>query len=99
MTTEATGGAVACLDCYRKCMGGSAPLPAPSVPIPYPNLMSVHQGRLTTSGKMKVATKEAITRKSQVSRSSGDEAGTLKGLISLKSRVKVTGKVSTPHGK
>lgn len=55
--------------------------PAPPVPIPYPNIGMVNQAKKTSS-KVKFAGKEAVTTKSEISRSSGDEAGVNKGVVS-----------------
>lgn len=55
--------------------------PAPPVPIPYPNIGMVNQAK-KTSTKVKFAGKEAVTKKSEMSRSSGDEAGVNKGVMS-----------------
>ncbi len=55
--------------------------PAPPVPIPYPNTGMVNQAK-KTSKKVKFAGKEVFTKKSEMSRSSGDEAGTNKGVMS-----------------
>jgi hypothetical protein len=63
--------------------------PAPFVPIPYPNSGMTNQAK-KESKKVKFSSKAALTKKSEVSRSMGDEAGTLKGLISAKNMDKVT---------
>ncbi|MCA9609032.1 MAG: DUF4150 domain-containing protein [Myxococcales bacterium] len=55
--------------------------PAPFVPIPYPNIGMCTQASDTAS-KVKISNKEVVTKKSTISRTSGDEAGTLKGLVS-----------------
>ncbi len=55
--------------------------PAPPVPIPYPNIGMVNQTK-KTSTKVKLSSKEAVTKKSEISRSSGDEAGVNKGVMS-----------------
>lgn len=55
--------------------------PAPFVPVPYPNIAQVAQSQKTAK-KVKVVNKLVVTKKSEVSRSQGDEAGTLKGMIS-----------------
>ncbi len=68
--------------------------PAPFAPIPYPNIGTVSQAK-KTSKKVKFKGKEAVTKKSEMSRSSGDEAGTLKGMISSKNMDKVTYKMGT----
>jgi hypothetical protein len=81
--------------------------PAPPIPIPYPNLGMMNQTS-GTSKKVKVMGKEAVTTKSKIPRSMGDEAGTAGGLISGKnmdqilfkkgsSKVKVEGKEWVHH--
>ena len=63
--------------------------PAPPIPIPYPNIAMVNQAK-KTSKKVKFAGKEVVTIKSEISRSSGDEAGTNKGVMSGTNMDKVT---------
>ncbi len=55
--------------------------PAPPIPVPYPNVGMVNQAK-KTSKKVKLAGKDAVTKKSEISRSSGDEAGVNKGVVS-----------------
>ena len=55
--------------------------PAPPVPVPYPNTGMVNQAK-KTSTKVKFAGKEVVTKKSEMSRSMGDEAGVNKGVMS-----------------
>lgn len=55
--------------------------PAPPVPTPYPNTGMVNQAK-KTSTKVKFAGKEVVTKKSEISRSMGDEAGVNKGVMS-----------------
>jgi len=55
--------------------------PAPPIPIPYPNTGMVNQAKKTSS-KVKFAGKEVVTKKSEMSRSMGDEAGVNKGVMS-----------------
>lgn len=55
--------------------------PAPPIPVPYPNIGMVNQAK-KTSRKVKFCGKEAVTKKSEMSRSSGDEAGVNKGVVS-----------------
>ena len=54
--------------------------PAPPVPIPYPNTGMVNQAKKTSS--VKFDGKEVVTKKSEMSRSMGDEAGVNKGVMS-----------------
>lgn len=76
--------------------------PAPFVPVPYPNIGMVNQAS-KTSTKVKIKGKAAATTKTEMSRSQGDEAGTLGGMISAvnmnkiaykkgSSKVKIQGK-------
>ena len=65
------------------------PSPAGPVPIPYPNIGMVAQAKKTAK-KVKVGNKLVVTKKSEMPRSSGDEAGTLKGVVSQKNMDKVT---------
>lgn len=63
--------------------------PAPPIPIPYPNIGMPNQAKKTAT-KVKFVGKEVITKKSEIPRSSGDEAGVAKGLVSSKNMDKVT---------
>ena len=63
--------------------------PAPPVPTPYPNKGSVSQAS-KTSTKVKIAGKAAVTKKSEMSRSMGDEAGVNKGVMSGMNMGKIT---------
>jgi len=60
------------------CVTPAAPSPIPMV---YPNKGSLSQAN-KTSTKVKIAGKAAVTKKSQIPRSMGDEAGVNKGVIS-----------------
>jgi hypothetical protein len=55
--------------------------PAPPIPTPFPNIAMVNQAS-NTSTKVKFKGKQVVTKKSKISRSQGDEAGTLGGMIS-----------------
>ena len=55
--------------------------PAPFVPTPFPNRSQVATAS-STSSKVKICGKEAVTVNSKISRSNGDEAGTLFGMMS-----------------
>lgn len=57
------------------------PSPAGPVPIPYPNIVQVAQASKTAK-KVKIKGKPACTKKSEVPRSNGDEAGTAGGVVS-----------------
>ena len=63
--------------------------PAPPIPVPYPNIGMVNQAK-KTSKKVKFSGKEVVTKKSEISRSSGDEAGVNKGVVSGMNMDKVT---------
>jgi len=55
--------------------------PAPPIPVPYPNFGMVNQTKKTAS-KVKFAGKEVVTKKSEIPRSTGDEPGVNKGVMS-----------------
>ncbi len=55
--------------------------PAAPVPVPYPNLGMLNQAT-KASTKVKFAGKPALTIKSEIPRSSGDEAGSAGGVVS-----------------
>ena len=81
--------------------------PSPPIPTPFPNMGQVR----STSGtiaKVQFANKDVVVESSKISSSSGDEAGTLKGLISSttgsevsfrrgSSKVLVAGKAAVVH--
>ncbi len=54
---------------------------APPVPTPFPNIGQCSQAKKTTK-KVKILNKPCLTKKSHIPRTSGDEAGVLKGMIS-----------------
>ena len=60
--------------------------PAPFVPVPYPNIAMLTQANGgTCSSKVKVLNKEVCTTKTEISMSSGDEAGSAGGgMVSCK---------------
>ena len=64
------------------CKTPAPPSPSP-VPIPYPNIAMLNQAT-KTSTKVKFDGKPAVTKKSEVPQSQGDEAGTLFGVKSNK---------------
>ena len=55
--------------------------PAPPIPTPFPNIGQVSSAKKTSS-KVKICKKGTVTKKSEIGSTNGDEAGTLKGLIS-----------------
>jgi len=76
--------------------------PAPFIPTPFPNIGMLNQGS-KFSTKVKIKGKAAGTTKTEMSRSQGDEAGTLGGMVSAvnmnkiafkkgSSKVKIQGK-------
>ena len=65
------------------------PPPPPGVPIPYPNIGMLNQAK-KESKVLKWDGKWALTTKSEIPRSSGDEAGVLKGVISKMNMGKIT---------
>lgn len=78
MASTTAGGTAATTGPIDTCKTPAAPSP---VPTPYPNMAQVSQARQTTT-KVKIGKKPVVTISSKISRSSGDEAGTLKGMIS-----------------
>ena len=57
--------------------------PAPPIPTPFPNIGQCSQAKGSTcSSKVKILNKKTSTKKTEISRSMGDEAGTLKGIVS-----------------
>ncbi|MBI5017316.1 MAG: DUF4150 domain-containing protein [Deltaproteobacteria bacterium] len=68
--------------------------PAPPVPIPYPNTGMLSQAEKTVD-KVEICGKPVVTVNSELSRSSGDEAGTLKGMVSQTNMDKVSFKTGS----
>ena len=61
------------------------PTPGGPVPIPYPNIAMLENAKGSScSKKVRIEKKKVFHQGSVVSRSSGDEAGTLKGVVSQK---------------
>ena len=57
--------------------------PAPFAPVPFPNIGMLTQAKGSScSSKVKIKGKKTVTKKTEISRTSGDEAGTLKGMVS-----------------
>lgn len=73
-----TKGGGTCFAMPDVCITPAAPSP---LPIPYPNTGMVNQAK-KTADKVKMVGKEVVTKKSEISRSQGDEAGTNKGVVS-----------------
>ncbi len=64
--------------------------PAPPIPTPFPNIGQCSSASGSTcSSKVKILNKKTCTKKTEISRSQGDEAGTLKGMISSTNMDKV----------
>ena len=70
------------------CLTPAPPAPSP-VPVPYPNTGMVMQAKKTTK-KVKFAGKPVLTKKSEIPRSMGDEAGVNKGVMSGMNMGKIT---------
>jgi hypothetical protein len=63
------------------------PSPGGPVPIPYPNIAMLNNAKgNTVTKKVKIKNKKVITKKSVIKNSTGDEAGTAKGVVSQKTR-------------
>ena len=57
--------------------------PAPFVPVPYPNMAMPNQGNPgTMTKKVKIGNMAAMQKGSEIPMSSGDEAGSIGGIIS-----------------
>jgi hypothetical protein len=64
--------------------------PAPPIPTPFPNIGQCAQASGSTcSSKVKIVNKKTCTKKTEITRSMGDEAGTLKGMVSSTNMDKV----------
>jgi len=57
--------------------------PLPPIPIPYPNMGMCNQAQ-KSSKKVKICMKEALTKKTEIPQSMGDEAGAAGGVVSGK---------------
>lgn len=60
--------------------------PGPFVPVPYPNIAKTAQEAQVS--KTKFSQKQVAVKASQVGRTQGGEAGTMKGLVSMKNKAK-----------
>lgn len=57
--------------------------PAPPVPTPFPNIAMLNQADGSTcSSRVRILNRKACTLRTEIARTSGDEVGTLKGLVS-----------------
>jgi hypothetical protein len=83
-----TNGSGQCMAFPDVC---NTPAPSGVAPLPYPNIGMTSQAKGSSlSSKVKILNKKAFTKKSEISRSSGDEAGTSKGVVSAKNMSKIT---------
>lgn len=87
MLPASTTGGGQCLAMPDVCKTPAPPSPSP-VPVPYPNIGMCNQAA-KAAAKVKFAGKPVLTLKSEISRSSGDEAGTLGGVVSNRNMDKV----------
>ena len=89
MFPATTNGAGECMAFPDVCKTPAPPLPP--IPIPYPNNGMLNQAN-NTSVKVKIVGKEAVTLKSKIPQSMGDEAGVAGGVVSgmIKGPVKFT---------
>ena len=55
--------------------------PAPDIPMPFPNMGNAAQAK-KTANKVLFAGKPALTEKSEIPKTQGDEAGVRKGVVS-----------------
>jgi hypothetical protein len=70
------------------------PPPAPFTPTPFPNLAQVSNASGTIA-PVKFCNKDVVVQTSKISSSSGDEAGTLGGMVSAVNRNQVTYKTAS----
>lgn len=74
--------------------------PAPPIPTPFPNIAMLNQANGgTCSKRVKVLNQPVVTKASEVTRTMGDEAGTLKGVSSSTNMDKATFKTGVPKVK
>jgi hypothetical protein len=75
------------------------PSPAGPVPIPYPNIaMLTNASGSTVSTKVKILNKEVATQKTEISMSTGDEAGSAGGGV-ISNKIKGEAKYKTGSSK
>ncbi len=59
--------------------------PSPPVPTPFPNIAMLNQANGSTcSSRVRILNRKACTVRTEISRTSGDEAGTAMGVVSNK---------------
>lgn len=88
MFPASTKGGGQCFGFPDVCKTPAPPAPAP-LPIPYPNVGMVAQASKACK-KVKICKKAALTTKSEIPRSSGDEPGVAKGIVSSTNMGKIT---------
>src|SRR6185503_7631931 len=72
------------------------PSPGGPVPLPYPNIADVSSAKGDTcTQKVKFLNKKVCTTKTEISRSSGDEPGTVGGIMSNKNMGEATYKMGS----
>ncbi len=82
MMPASTNGGGQCFAFPDVC---KTPTPAGPVPIPYPNIAMLTQASGgTVSSKVKIMGKKAATEATEITMSSGDEAGSVGGVVSNK---------------
>lgn len=88
MFPASTNGGGQCFGAPDTC---KTPSPGGPVPIPYPNFGMLNQASGSTcASKVKIAGKKAVTKKTEISLTTGDEGGTAGGgIISNKIKNKV----------
>ncbi|HUA65085.1 MAG TPA: DUF4150 domain-containing protein [Alphaproteobacteria bacterium] len=101
MPPASTNGGGQCFAFPDVC---KTPTPGGPVPIPYPNIAMLNQASGgTCSSKVKICGNKAVTQDTEITMSSGDEAGSVGGVVSNKikgsakftqgsSKVKIEGK-------
>jgi hypothetical protein len=87
MLPASTKGGGVCSAFPDVCKVPAPPAPLP-VPTPFPNIGQVNSANKTCS-KVLIENKETVCENSELPRSSGDEAGTLKGMVSFTNMDKV----------
>lgn len=75
-----TKGGGLCMAAPDVCKTPAPPIPSP-IPIPYPNMAQLTMAN-DTSSKVKIVNMEAVTLKSKIPSSNGDEAGVAGGVVS-----------------
>jgi len=82
MPPASTNGGGQCFAFPDVC---KTPTPAGPVPIPYPNIAMLNQASGgTCSSKVKIVGNKAVTQDTEITMSSGDEAGSVGGVVSNK---------------